>query len=156
MKEIQLTQGQFALVDDEDYEREFGFEWYAWWNKETQSFYAVRRYGTRAKKLTEYLHRKVMQTPKGMICDHKNHDTLDNRKENLRNCTPSQSLMNTRIHTNNTTGFKNISIHRDKYRVTIRANRTTVFDREFFILEDAIAARDEAVKKYHGEFANKD
>src|SRR5262245_57149251 len=41
MREISLTQGKIAFVDDEDFERISAFKWSARWNKSTQSYYAV-------------------------------------------------------------------------------------------------------------------
>lgn len=43
-----------------------------------------------------YLHRFIMNTPNGMVTDHRNHNTLDNRKGNLVNATTSQNQQNRR------------------------------------------------------------
>lgn len=153
MKSIPLSKGQIAMIDDEDYERVSEFKWYALWNKDTQSYYAARSAGGRINKHIEYLHRFIMQTPKGMICDHRNHNTLDDRKSNLRNCTPAQSSLNTRMSTRNTTGHRCITLRRNKYRVVIKADTKTIFDRVFPTLDEAIVFRDKAIAKHHGDFA---
>lgn len=156
MKEIPLTQGQVALVDDEDFERVNAFNWCATWHEDIQSFYAIGREGHGRSRKNIYMHRLIMQTPKGMVCDHINHDTLDNRENNLRNCTPSQSAMNRKTQSNNTTGFKTIYRHRKKYEMRIKVKGKIVFRKIFPTIEEAIEARDEAIKKYHGEFAWKE
>ncbi|TRZ48841.1 hypothetical protein D4S03_09200 [bacterium] len=154
MKEIPLTQGQVALVDDEDFERVNAFKWRASWCPGTKSFYAKRSIGPRSNQKTIYMHRFIMNTPKGMHCDHIHHDTLNNQKGNLRNCTPSQNNMNSRLRSNNTTGLNDVCRHsKYGYQVKIHANGKAVFLKWFKTLAEAIAARDEAIKKYHGDFA---
>lgn len=54
MKEIPLTQGQVALVDDEDFERVNAFKWCAKWHSKTKSFYAVRSKQLKGKKKRLY------------------------------------------------------------------------------------------------------
>ena len=156
MKKIPLTQGQYALVDDEDYERVNQFKWYAHFSHRTNSFYATRK--TKRPNQTQiYMHRVIMNTSNSMLCDHVNHNTLDNRKHNLRNCTIAQNLMNRGIQSNNKLGVKNVHISKNNtFVVAIQANNKRVFNKRFATLEEAIEARDEAIKKYHGEFANTD
>ena len=156
MKEIQLTQGQVALVDDEDYERVNQFKWHARWNKHTKSFYAVRNVGKFPNQKVVYLARSIMNTPENMLCDHKNNNSLDNQKHNLRNVTISQNNMNARLRKDNKTGFKGICLVHGKYLVQVWCNNKRIIQERFDNLEEAIAARDEAMNKYHGEFANKD
>src|ERR1700747_2834988 len=78
---IALTQGQTAIVDLEDFEKisSMGL-WIAAWDSRTKSYYAAR--GEHRKKI--YMHRVVLDCGVGEEADHKSHDTLDNRKENLR------------------------------------------------------------------------
>ena len=84
MKEIPLTQGQFAIVDDEDYERFSVYKWRVFFAKGTKSYYA-RRHSPMSlgKRSTIFMHRDVMGAKHGEMVDHINHDTLDNRKSNL-------------------------------------------------------------------------
>lgn len=52
---------------------------------------------SQSKRLTNQLmHRALTGVPTGMVVDHKNHDTLDNRSPNLRVCTQEQNLWNQR------------------------------------------------------------
>lgn len=92
MKRIPLTQDQHALCDDEDYDFLMRWRWYAQWRPKAQQYYAVRN-GERGKKLI-LMHRVIMQTPEGLQVDHINHDTLDNRRQNLRNCSNRENTRN--------------------------------------------------------------
>ena len=153
MKTIQLTQGQVALVDDWWYEELSRWKWKADWSPNTQSFYAVRTEGKRPFRRKIWMHRQIMNTPKRMECDHINHSTLDCQEHNLRNVTRSQNMMNRRVQSNNKLGEKCISLHRTRYRVRVQKDGKYVFSKNFRILEEAIATRDEVVKQIHGEFA---
>ena len=87
MKYIQLTQGQFAIVDDEDYKKLAKHKWCAYWDRQAKSYYAVR--GIRlpsGKKTTERMHRRILGLSRHdkREGDHVNHVTLDNRHANLR------------------------------------------------------------------------
>lgn len=85
---IPLTQGKFAIVDAEDYDRLAQYKWFA--VKSRKTFYAQRFGGG----TIVCMHREIMRAPKGMVCDHKNHNGLDNRNSNLRLCTNAQNLYN--------------------------------------------------------------
>ena len=89
MKEIPLTQGKVALVDDEDFEAVSAFKWGA--SRHGSTFYAQRNIprpggGWTSERLHRYVLTRVLgcAIPNGKHCDHKNGDGLDNRRENLR------------------------------------------------------------------------
>jgi len=79
---IPLTQDQYAIVDKDDYDRLNAYKWYAKWNDSTQSYYACRN----GDSVTIRMHREILGLHKGdeKHGDHINHDTLDNRRSNLR------------------------------------------------------------------------
>jgi hypothetical protein len=85
MKEIQLTQGYIALIDDEDFERVSKINWHV--HKSRQ-----RRYG-RNKKIG-YLHNFIMNTPEDMEVNHKDWDGLNCQKYNMENTTRSKNAQN--------------------------------------------------------------
>ena len=152
-KEIALPKNQVALVDDWNYEWLSEYVWYIRWDRCTNGFYAQRTEGTkRASRFVVYMAREIMKTPKGMFCDHINHNTLDNREVNLRNVTRSQNGMNRYVQSNNKLGEKNISRHGSGFEVRIKVKGTVLFDKTFRTLEDAVIARDRAIQKYHGEY----
>ncbi len=90
MKKIPLTQGKFAIVDDDDFERLIQWKWYATKDK-SRCFYAVR-----SNNISIKMHRVILGAKggDGKIADHINGNTLDNRKANLRFCTSSQNSQN--------------------------------------------------------------
>lgn len=94
MKEVPLTRGRVALVDDEDYERLLEHKWtfdgkYAFTSDKAY-------YKDTGKRRNIYMHRFINQTPEGMATDHINGNRLDNRKGNLRTATYSQNGANKR------------------------------------------------------------
>lgn len=87
--------------------------------------------------------------------DHINRRTADNRIVNLRECSRSENLCNSKRHANNTTGFKGVSYQKaDKiYVAIIRKNGKRTYLGSFKTAEDAVAVVREARKQLHGEFA---
>ena len=105
------------------------------------------------------LHRLIMNvTDPNIFVDHINHNELDNRKSNLRICTNQENIRNCITPKNNKSGYKGIYWAKDKnkWTVQITLNNKTKYIGRYEKLEDAIAARKEATKKYYGEFANED
>lgn len=108
MKKIKLTKGKYALVDNEDYEKMSAFSWRA--AKHGYTFYGERTtLKNEGRRTTKMLHREIMETHKDLEVDHINGNGLDNRKQNLRNCTGSANQMNrTNVGKNNTTGVTGV------------------------------------------------
>ena len=95
MREIQLSQGYVALVNNEDYEELSQYKWCVLRPKSGP--FAVRSApkGDDGKRRTIYMHRQIMAPPVGMEVDHINQETLDNRRRvNLRICTRAQNNAN--------------------------------------------------------------
>ena len=106
MKEIQLTQGKVALVDDEDYDELCRYNWVA--SSRSEKCYVVVSIKMCGKWTTIAMHRFLIYAPKGMDIDHINRNRLDNRKCNLRVCTRSQNTANSPPQ-NGTSVFKGVS-----------------------------------------------
>lgn len=153
-RKIPLTQGKFAIVDAEDYERLNQHKWYAYKTKHT--FYARRneRCGVN-KQRTVIMHVDIMKPKLGFEIDHKTHDGLDNRKCNLRAVTKSQNQMNRRIVTSTSSAYKGVHwAKRDKVWIAqIRINKTTVRVGSYKDEIEAAVAYDNAAHEHFGEYA---
>ena len=155
MKTIELTKGKVALVDDSWYDELSQYKWHASYEPHTKSFYALRNspslFGKRKRIL---MHRVIMNTLNGMQVDHIDHDTLNNQTANLRNCTHSENMHNSRKPGNNTSGYKGVSWNRKRkeWCAQIRLGKV-IFLGYFTDPIEAATAYDQAAKELHGEFA---
>lgn len=146
MKQIKLTKGKFALVDNEDFDRVNQFKWHY------DSGYAVNK-----NKLKIYMHRLIMNFPTEDI-DHINMNCLDNRSSNLRIATSQQNGVNRKLNKNNTSQYKGVHLLTDKYRTkkwhaTIKVYYKTISLGVFENKVDAAKAYNQAAQQYFGEFA---
>lgn len=156
VREIQLTQGQIAIVDDEDYDALNAFKWYAWWSKYTETFYAVRNTPLGGGKWGRlHMHRFVTSAPEDMHVDHINKNTLDNSKENLRVCPASENQRNRGKQQNNTSGFKGVYFHKacNKWCARIGIENKKLHLGLFTDILEAARAYDKAALELHGAFA---
>jgi len=92
MKEIQLTQGKVALVDDVDFEELNKHRWYAM--KSVNTYYAVRRVGTSKHQVGLFMHRLLLNSKYPLITDHIDRNGLNNQRTNLRSVSHRQNCQN--------------------------------------------------------------
>lgn len=87
--------------------------------------------------------------------DHVNGDGLDNRRTNLRTCTPSENTCNSVRPAKNSSGYRGVtwSTKAGKWQVNVTKNKRRYFLGYFDCKEEAAAARDRAALVLHGEFA---
>jgi hypothetical protein len=80
---IELTHGMWAIVDAEDYDGLMKYKWRA--VQSYRSWYAKTTIGKPPHQYDLCMHRVIAHTPKNKVCHHKNRNTLDNRRINLKN-----------------------------------------------------------------------
>jgi hypothetical protein len=158
VKQIPLTRGQFALVDDEDYKHLIQHKWCALFYKCVNSFYAMQalpRNGEKQKIIS--MHRVIMGVTDSKIqVDHIDHDTLNNQRSNLRICNHSESMANRRPFKNGSSKYFGVHWHKKtgKWQVQIQKDKKLKYIGIFATQEDAAKAYNEIAIKTHGEFAN--
>jgi len=149
-REIPLTRGLVAIVDDADYETAVSAgPWHA--TPDRNRFYA-RHTGPRrdGKHQTVRMHTVLTGWP---FVDHVNGDGLDNRRENLRAATHSENAMNRAMNSDNTSGYKGVFRYPRGWRarITLAGRRTNLG--VFATPQEAARAYDTAALALFGEFA---
>lgn len=152
-REIALTQGKFAIVDDEDYEEISLFKWHAalrW-----RTWYAERATPkSEGLARTTSIHRQLLN-PGSSFIDHINGNGLDNRRENLRLCDSRTNTYNRQKHMNCSSLFKGVYLHKASgmWRAQIKLNGIRRSLGAFKLEIEAALAYDKAARDSFGEFA---
>ena len=145
-KRIKLSQGKYALVDDEDYSRISVFKWRAYKNRNT--WYARRSNG---KSAYISMHHAVIE--KNVRTDHKNGNGLDNRKLNLREATRSQNTANRKHYKNK---YHGIDFHKKSggWRARVCKDQKSYYIGAFKTQQEAFIAYNKKAIELFGEFAS--
>lgn len=155
MKQIPLSQGFFAIVDDCDFEDLAKHKWTT--KKDHNKVYAYRTIRLcNGKRTSVLMHRQILGIDSPIdYCDHRDGNGLNNQRENLRLCSNSENQCNTSIRSDNTTGYKGVSFNRrnQKYRARVKHNGKIVYCKYFLCPIEAAKAYNEAAIVYHGDFA---
>lgn len=101
------------------------------------------------------LHRLILCAPKERVVDHRNGETLDNRRSNLRLATVSQNCANCKIQAHNTSGYRGVDFPKriGKWRARIRHAKIQQHLGYFPTAGDAARAYDRKAVDLHGAFA---
>lgn len=151
MKEIPLTQGKAALVDDADY------NWLMQWKWRLSHYgYVVRCERQIGKRVTIYLHVAVFGTSNDLEVDHKNGDKLDCQQDNLRIATHAQNGRNRGKSKVGVFSSRFKGVHwlktAQRWRAKITVGRKQIHLGQFTNELDAALAYDTASRIYHGDF----
>lgn len=150
MKEIPLTGGAIAIVDDEDYPflTRRNRKW-----KLSGAGYATRIRTIDGQRFNVMMHRMVMNAPKDKCVDHINGNPLDNRKCNLRFATQAENSRNRKITVNKQVPYKGVRISKNKFSAQIRGDGKWRYLGSYATAEEAALAYNLAAVQYFGEFA---
>jgi hypothetical protein len=158
-KEIPLTNGQVAVVDDEDYLRASQHGWYALKHRgygET-TYLAMTSIKDAAGVWTPIsLHRFLLDARPGDEVDHRDLNPLNCQRHNLRFATRAQNAQNRRKFKNNQSGYKGVykrNNRRNAFRAQITCNGVQRCIGSFPTALDAARAYDREALRLHGEFA---
>jgi len=153
MKTIKLTKGYLALIDDEDFDRANKVKWYAQVTK--KYVYAAHRDGRNGP--IWYLHRFILNQFGKVFVDHKDHNTLNCQKDNLRLASNRQNQWNGATPQKRAAKFsqyKGVSFENGKWRARIRImgkkTHLGIFDDEW----EAAEAYNKKALELQGQFVS--
>ncbi len=149
MKQVSLTKGKIAFVDDADFPLVANQKWCA--SKGGNGLWYALQSHWRKPRLR--MHQVIMGI--GIRVDHKNRNGLDNRRRNLRPATRSQNQANRGRQRNNKSGFKGVSWDKQKgkWRAVITIGRKQIFVGRFSARKSAANAYNNMARRLFGAFA---
>lgn len=155
MKEIPLTQGKVALVDDEDFERLMAMGKWQFGGRYAQKTTHIGRLNNKQITTTLLMHRAVAECPNDKEVDHIDGNKLNNQKNNLRVCSRLENGKNRLVNKNSSTGFKGVTIcpSTKLFRADIMCGGKSHFLGRFHKVQDAVIAYNAASIAHHGEFS---
>ena len=151
----------WTIIDLEDLERviNFPYTWFAKYNHTNNEYYVVASVYQKdlQKGKPVFLH-QFLTNANGKDVDHKNNNSLDNRKINLRVVEESNNSKNRKgKNKNNTSGYRNVSWDKkyNKWVVQMQINKKNKTLGRFDDVHEAGKFAEEMRQKYYGEFAGK-
>lgn len=154
MKEIPLSRGLVALVDDDDYAELSQRTWNAM-EVSPGKVYAGAATRRNGKPSYEYMHRALLNAQKGEYVDHVDGNGLNNTRENIRICTHAQNGSNrSGPQVNNTSGYLGVTKRKpDRWSAQVTHKNKVHYLGWFDCPIKAARARDKKARELHGQFA---
>lgn len=147
MKEIELTQGYVALVDDEDYVRANSIRWHVHITNNNNMY-------ARNSDKTKWLHRFIMKDVADHLdVDHKDGNGLNCQKHNLREATRSQNIFARQCAENRGVTYRERNAHR-KWEAQIKVMGKNKYLGSYYTEEEAREVYKKAALEHFGDFAN--
>lgn len=149
-----LTKGFFTVIDIEDYSQVIDRNWHVVGRNKDGMYAATWSYLSGLRGILK-MHNLILPPPNGMVVDHKNCNSLDNRRCNLRLATQQQNQFNKRGKSHSTSKFKGVSWRpsRGHWRAMIFVDGKDVYLGSSRCEVKAAKLYNEAAKKHYGEFA---
>lgn len=146
--QIKLSNDMTTEIDISDYWKIAGHSWYAVERRHT--WYAETMIDNR----TVGMHTVIRPPPAGLITDHKDHNGLNNRYDNLRHATYAENAYN-RINYTSVSGYKGVSLTTNGgYQARITQEGRTISLGTYETAEEAARAYDDAARRFRGPFAS--
>jgi len=154
VKTIFITRGLVTVVDDADFDMLNAFSWMATPASNKKKHYVSRSIWVGGSNKTVYMHRVLLNAPRGLEVDHIDGDSLNNQRANLRLCTKGQNAVNRRSYSP-ASGYR--GVYGNTPRDTFKAEVTTNGERQrlgtFADPVEAAKAYDKAAMAAFGDFA---
>lgn len=153
MKVITLTLDQITVVDNQDYKYLVKSKCWACYDPKKNGYYGYTNVDGKRKSI----HRVILERKLGRpldykkMCDHRNGNTLDNRRTNLREADRSLNSFNSKIHKSNILGVRGIRFKNNKYVPRIKYKGKAYYLGTYNTLDEAIIARKTAEQMLYGE-----
>lgn len=158
MKELTVYSKRYgiitAIVDNNVFDKIHSFNWNV--SQDKGNFYLFARGIFPEDKLRKVkLHQLIMMPydSKGFVIDHKDGNTLNNTKENLRLATRQQNSQNRKPQKNKKSTYKGVTFFYKKWTVTITTSGKKIHGGSFSDEVEAAKRWNELARQYHGEFA---
>ena len=146
---ISLPGALLAIIDEGDAALVSRFQWKTMQRPNGRIYVFSTQ---KSRPVTVYLHRIIVDAPPGMDVDHINHNTLDNRRSNLRIASRSLNNMNRAKLGDNKNGFHGVMKTRTgKYLSRVQLGRRVFFTKSVSTPERAARDRDELAVRLYGD-----